>query len=89
MRINARLSDSYEEKLALIQHYSGKTRTEIVREALDQYLQNAVEEIQQTSLSNNRKILEMLGGIAEGPEDLSERYKDQIEQGLKDKHGID
>ena len=35
------------------------------------------------------EILARLGGIAEGPEDLSERYKDALYKGLKEKHGID
>ena len=89
MRINARLNDSYEEKLTQVQQYSGKTRTEIVKEALDQYLHNALDESQQSSRVKNRKILEMLGGIAEGPEDLSEHYKEEYYQGLKEKHGIE
>ncbi len=88
MRINARLEDDYELKFHEVQQYTGKNRTQILKEALDQYFQTKLNRAEQDALAKNRKILEMIGGIADGPEDLSENYKDYLYEGLKEKYGI-
>lgn len=88
MRINARLDDSYEEQLAAIQKQTGKTRTEILKEALDLYIQEHSESASEIARYKNQQILEILKGSNEGPEDLSENYKEYLDEGLRDKHGI-
>ncbi len=89
MRINARLDHSYEEKFVEVQQRTLKTRTEILKDALDLYFQAKLEQDEQQALANNRKILELVGGIAEGPEGLSENYKEMIDEGLKGKYDLD
>ena len=85
MRINARIDDSYEQKLRAIQRATDLNTTEIIKQALDLLYEK-------TALSGkekNQKLLEMLAGTAEGPEDLSVNYKEYLYQGWKEKHGID
>ena len=89
MRINARLDDSYEEKFLQIQKSKNKNRTTILKEALDKYFTEELNQEEQNAWRNNQKILEMVGGIASGAEDLSVNYKESIYQGLKEKYDID
>ena len=89
MRINARLDNSYEEKFLQIQQSKKKTRTAILKEALDRYFTEELNQEKQNAWRNNQKILEMVGGIAAGSEDLSVNYKEYFNQGLKKKYDID
>ena len=84
MRINARLDEETAEALKLIQDSTGLSTTEIVKQSLQFY----VNEIQQTKKKNHLAILEELAGIGEGPEDLSENYKQYLTVGLDEKHGV-
>ncbi len=86
MRINARLEDNYEEKFLYIQQLENKNRTEVLKEALDYYFSAKLRQKGQVAWEKNQKILEMIGGIALGDENLSEVYKDSMYQGLKEKH---
>jgi hypothetical protein len=85
MRITARIDDSYEQKLKTIQQITHLNTTEIIKQALDLLY----EKTELTGKEKNRKLLQMLAGTAEGPEDLSENYKEYLYQGWKEKHGID
>lgn len=89
MRINARLDDSYEDKFLYIQQSKKINRTAILKEALDKYFSDEIKQKEQDALRNNQQILNMLGGIANGPEDLSDNHKDYLTQGLKEKYDID
>jgi len=89
MRINARLDDSYEEKFLQIQQSKNKNRTAILKEALDKYFTEELNQEEQNAWQNNQKILEMVKGIASGSEDLSVNYKEYLYQGLKKKYDID
>lgn len=89
MRINARLDDSYEEKFLHIQKSKNKNRTAILKEALDKYFTEELNQEEKSAWQKNQKILEMVSGIASGPEDLSVNYKEYFHQGLKDKYDID
>ena len=89
MRINARLDDSYEDKFLQIQKSKNINRTAILKEALDKYFTEELNQEEQNAWRNNQKILEMVGGIASGPEDLSVNYKEYFYQGLKKKYDID
>jgi hypothetical protein len=85
MRINARLDDSYEKKLLAIQQATALSTSEIVKQALDLLY----EKTTLTGRQKNQKLIEMLAGTAEGPEDLSVNYKEYLYQGWKEKHGIE
>ncbi len=65
MRINARLEDSYETKFLLVQQQESKNRTEIIKEALDQYFSSKFlpSQDEQTAWENNQRILKILTGI--------------------------
>lgn len=85
MRITARIDDSYEKKLKTIQQITHLSTTEIIKQALDLLY----EKTELTGKEKNQQLLEKFAGIAVGPEDLSENYKEYLYQGLKEKHGID
>jgi hypothetical protein len=89
MRINARLEDSYEAKFQHVQQQEQKSRTDILKEALDEYFARKLQDNEQTAWEKNQRILKMLAGIAEGPEDLSINYKEYLYKSLKEKHGLD
>jgi Arc/MetJ-type ribon-helix-helix transcriptional regulator len=89
MRINARLEDSYETKFMLVQQQEYKNRTDILKEALDEYFARKLQQEEQSAWEKNQRILKMLAGIGSGPEDLSTNYKDYLYRGLKEKYGLD
>lgn len=88
MRITARIDEEYEKKIKTIQQVTHLNTTEIIKQALD-LLYDKTEKIKLTSKEKNQRLLDMLAGTAEGPEDLSENYKDYLYQGWKEKHDID
>ena len=85
MRITARIDDSYKQKLKAIQQATDLNTTEVIKKALDLLY----EKTELSGKEKNQKLLEMLAGTAEGPEDLSVNYKEYLYQGWKEKHGID
>lgn len=84
MQITAQLDDSYQEKIKAIQQATHLSTSEIVKQALDLFY----EKTALTGREKNQKLIEMLAGTAEGPEDLSVNYKEYLYQGWKEKHGI-
>ncbi|WP_404358385.1 hypothetical protein [Methylotuvimicrobium sp. KM1] len=88
MRITARIDEEYEKKIKTIQQVTHLNTTEIIKQALD-LLYDKTEKIKLTNKEKNQRLLEMLAGTAEGPEDLSENYKDYLFQGWQKKHDID
>jgi|GEM_PF-3184946 len=86
MRINARLEDSYEEKFLKIQQLENKSRTEILKEALDRYFADELKQLEQQAWEDNQKILAMIGGITSGSEDGSVQYKKEIKEYLDGKY---
>ncbi|HBA66456.1 MAG TPA: hypothetical protein DCZ48_09860, partial [Methylococcaceae bacterium] len=76
------------KKIKTIQQVTHLNTTEIIKQALD-LLYDKTEKIKLTSKEKNQRLLDMLAGTAEGPEDLSENYKDYLYQGWKEKHDID
>jgi hypothetical protein len=85
MRITARIDESYEQKLKTIQQITHLNTTEIIKQALDLLY----EKTELSGKEKNQRLLQILAGTAEGPEDLSENYKEYLYKGLKEKHGID
>lgn len=86
MRITARLDEKHIRQLEDIQRRSGKTRTQILKEALELYFRTV--NAAQSTREKNRRILEQLAGIGEGPEDLSERYKEYLDRDWREKHDL-
>jgi ribbon-helix-helix protein len=84
MRITARLDENYEQKLKAIQQKTHLNTTEIIKQALDLMY----EKTELSGWEKNQKLIELLAGIGEGPEDLSVNYKEYLFEGLKEKHGI-
>jgi predicted DNA-binding protein len=85
MRINARLDEEASRSLTILKESTGLTTTQIIKQSLQAYL----EQTQAKYRKNNQLLLETLAGIGEGPEDLSENYKEYLKEGLSEKHGID
>ncbi len=84
MQITAQLDDSYQARIAAIQQSTHTTLDETIKQAIDLlYEKTAV-----SPKEKNKQLIEMLAGTAEGPEDLSENYKQYLYQGWKGKHDI-
>ncbi len=79
MRITARFDEEHARRLEALQRRTGKTRTQILREALDLYFRVTQEDTGQANRDRNRRLLARLAGIAAGPSDLSERYKEALD----------
>jgi hypothetical protein len=81
-RISASLEPSLARKVAAVQRRTGKSVTDIVKESIETYCD--------TQLSEAGSTLDALMatgfvGCAEGPEDLSERYKTDLASSLEGK----
>lgn len=85
MQINTQVDDSYQTKITAIQHSTHLNTSEIISQALDLMY----EKMALPPKEKNRKLIDMLAGIAEGPEDLSENYKAYLHDGWKEKYDID
>lgn len=85
MQITAQLDDSYQARIAAIQQSTHTTLDETIKQAIDLLYEKTALKPKE----KNKKLIEMLAGSAEGPEDLSENYKDYLYQGWKEKHDID
>ena len=89
MRISARLDDIYEKKFHLVQQEEGKSRTLILKEALDMYFSKKINQQAMKAQQKSQQILEIAGGIATAANNLSETYKEVLDKGLKEKYDID
>jgi len=85
MRITARIDDSYERKIKAIQEATHLNTTDIIKQAIDLLY----EKTEISAKEKNQKLLQMLSGIGEGPDDLSENYKQYLHQGWKEKYDLD
>ena len=82
VRINARLAPRLARKVAAVQRQTRKTLTVIVRESLEAYCDSSLR-----GGGSAAAALEANGfvGCAEGPVDLSERYKADLSVSLRRK----
>ncbi len=87
MRITARLDEQHVRQLEELQRRFGKTRTQILKEALELYFRTVSGN--RSPRENNRRILERLAGIGEGPEDLAECHKQYLDRSWWEKHDLD
>lgn len=83
MRINARLDKQHSERLGYLQKVTGKSVTDIVKEAIDVSYERQVR--------SGRHGLDLLRdgafvGCAEADENLSSNYKQEIGKILDRKH---
>lgn len=88
MRINARLDEQSEQDLLFIKEQTGETVTQIIKELLADKAE-ALRQEKRPGAKMKALLESDFVGCAEGPEDLSENYKEYIYRGWKEKHGID
>lgn len=83
-RINARLDEAHADKLDYLKRTTGLPVSDIVKRGIDL----VYEETRRVSPSP-REVLAAAGfvGVAEGPADLSTRYKEDLASSLAAKHG--
>jgi hypothetical protein len=84
MRISARLDESCSRKLEFLARKTRAGTTEVVKEAIDRYYREV-----RTEEAKPAEVLKRSGfiGLAEGPPDLSRRYKEDLFELLEAKHG--
>ncbi|MBE0435158.1 MAG: hypothetical protein IBX56_05070 [Methylomicrobium sp.] len=87
MKINAKLDKQSEQNLLFIQEQTGETVTRIIKELLAEKAESLRQKTR-TGAKMKALLESDFVGCAEGPEDLSENYKDYLYNGLKEKHGI-
>lgn len=82
-RLNARLEPELERKLAYLRQRTGLATSDLVRASIERFYEAVRADGDQA-----RAILEESGFIASGsgPVDLSERYKERLNQSLSKKH---
>jgi Arc/MetJ-type ribon-helix-helix transcriptional regulator len=83
MRINARLDDSYEEKIEYLRQATGLSASDLVRESLERYY----VEIRAEAERRHDALDELVGafdGRDDTPTDLAAQYKRYLHEGLHD-----
>ena len=79
--VTIRLSDEIESQLELMTVLEHKTKTEIMKSALSEYIGKRLPE--KTAYELGR---ELFGKYASESEDLSETYKNRLKKKLSEKH---
>ena len=74
MRVNARLDDSYTEKLEFLKQATGLTLSDVVRESVDRYYAQVRNEAEGRHAELDR-LVGAFDGLPETPVDLSAEYK--------------
>jgi hypothetical protein len=85
MRLNARIPDEQYRALEDVAARTGRTVSEVVRTAIGDFLSRRGE---QAPTAFEALVAAGFVGCGEGPEDLSERYKEYLHEGLAEKHGL-
>ena len=83
-RVNGRIDDRQMARLQRLRQRTGASLTDILKAALDAYLDKAERATQSPA-----EILNAAGfvGCADGDAQLSTTYKQHLVDGLSDKHG--
>ena len=84
MRVNARLDERRAAKLHQLQSSLRVSASEVVKRALDVLHK---EQCEGEGAKTKALLSSNFVGCADGPEDLSSRYKQHFTQALEDKHG--
>lgn len=79
VKINARLDDALAKRVAQLVQRTGKPLTEIVKDALARHCD---AELAASPSPFEALVNAGLVGVAEGPADLSTRYKDELRESL-------
>ena len=79
-RINARLPPELASKLSELRRRTGKSTTDLLREALEGYYDAS------RATDEPARLLGEFVGCAEGPRALSSRYKAELVRSLERKH---
>ena len=80
--ISIRLPFELEQELNTIAKLESTTKTQIVREAIEQFIANLKEKKTQTPYSLGHDLF----GVYEGDENLSSNYKNRLDEILNEKH---
>ncbi len=84
MRLNARITEQQAAQLEALRTMAGQSVSEVVRAALGLYYQTLCP----TGGSARLALLESgFIGCGEGPQELSETYKEELLAGIESKHG--
>ncbi len=75
MQLTVRMPDEYEEKIALLAKRMGLKRSDIVRMALKQFVEENLETDQRTPF---QRIGHLLGTAESGVKDLGQRHRDYL-----------
>ncbi len=84
MRVNARLDEERAAKLHRLQSSLRVSASEVVKRALDVLHK---EQCEGGGAKTQALLSSGFVGCAQGPEDLSSRYKQHLTQALEGKHG--
>ncbi len=79
--ISLRLPENIESKLSQISKYEHLTKTDVIKNALEQYLINYGKEISSFELGKD-----FFGKYKNGEADLSSTYKSRLKRKLNEKH---
>ena len=85
MRVNARLDENRARKLKQLQSLTHLGTSEIVKQAIDLLHRQQTEK---PRASIKALLASDFVGCAEGPRDLSSRYKSYLANDLENKHGV-
>ena len=80
--LSVRLPAKIERELTLVARYNHTTKTQIVRQAIADFLSRQKNEQQNTPYLLGRDLF----GVYEGDEDLSQNYKNKLGNILHEKH---
>ena len=80
MQLTVRVSDEYAEKLERLTKRTGIKRSDIIRLALKQFLEEAFEKDSRTPF---QKITHLLGIGESGLKDLGQHHRDYLVQKIK------
>lgn len=80
MQLTVRVSDEYAEKLERLTKRMGIKRSDIVRLALKQFLEEGFEKDPRTPF---QKISHLLGIVESGLKDLGKHHRDYLVQKIK------
>ena len=85
MRVNARLDEEQTGRLDELSRRTGLSRSDVLREAVRRYYETVVG--REGGSTAAALLASGFVGCAEGPGDLSTRYKDDLAELLAAKHG--
>ena len=80
MQLTVRMSDDYEEKITLLAKRMGLKRSDIVRMALKQFVEENLESDQKTPF---QRIGYLLGTVESGIKDLGQRHREYLIQRIR------